>query len=186
MQNSKVNTVLLVVLILLVGVGIWMLSNLRSGGHDYDQSSVTPKGGTQVKDNADGPDYQPQAHPPVEEAATTYTYHDHGFTMELPKGFVPHEEQSEGGPSLSISLPNKSNLSYVTNATFWEENALSSFAYLRTEKIGSTTFKVYAYADGEGGGGDYLFYWFKQGNVGYQFSGDASLLKTFKFVGWTQ
>jgi hypothetical protein len=30
----------------------------------------------------------------------------------------------------------------------------------------------------------YYSYWFKQGNVAYEFSGDISQLETFKFVGW--
>lgn len=107
----------------------------------------------------------------------TYTYTNHGFSIELPNGFASHEEQSEGGPSISISLP-EGNLSYVTNAAFWEQYSHKDFKYLKDEKVGQTTFKLYSY-------GDHILYWFKQGNVGYEFSGvDLDTLKTFKFVGW--
>lgn len=121
---------------------------------------------------------QPQPIPPV-VASTTYTYKAHGFTMELPKGFVPNEMESEGGPSVSISLPNNSAMSYVTNASFWEQYTIAGYQFVKNETIGTTTFKVYTY-------GGHTMYWFKQGNVGYEFSGDANLLKTFKFVGWAQ
>ena len=110
-------------------------------------------------------------------ATTTYLYKNHGFSIELPKGYTPKEIQSEGGPSISISLPD-ANLVYVTNAYFWEKNVIPSYTYIREEKIGSTMFKVYNYGD------DFVFYWFKQGNVGYEYRGNLELLKTFKFTGW--
>lgn len=109
--------------------------------------------------------------------ATTYTYTAHGFTIELPNGYIPAEEQSEGGPAISIPLPHNSHLTYVTDASFWEQFTLPSYTYLRDQKIGSTTFKVYNY-DG------FTIYWFKQGSVGYEYSGDTNQLATFRFVGW--
>ncbi len=176
-NQSKLNTALLVILIILVGVGIWMLSNLRPGGHDdYERNTFTSNGANTV------PNSNPLATSAPNQEATTYTYKNHGFTVELPIGYTPHEEQSEGGPAISITLPN-SQLSYVTNVAFWEQSILPEYHYAKNEKIGSTEFKVYEYGDG------YTttnFYWFKQGNVGYQFSGDTNLLKTFKFVGWAQ
>jgi hypothetical protein len=118
--------------------------------------------------------------------SSTYTYKNHGFTIELPKGFVPTENESEAGPSISISLP-VWGLSYVTDASWWEKHVLPDYKYFYDEKIGETTFKVYGY-------GESAFYWFKQGNVGYEFHafGEApvefeqfkNMLKTFKFVGW--
>ncbi len=117
----------------------------------------------------------------------TYTYKNHGFTIELPTGFIVKETPSEGGPAIFIPLPGNSHMTYVTNATFWEEHGISQYAYLRTEKIGTTMFKVYGYGATESPENyGVINYWFKQGNVGYQFSGDVELLKTFKFVGWGQ
>jgi hypothetical protein len=169
MQNnsSKINTVLLVVLIILVGVGIWMLYDKKEGEYKNDQT---------INQNIPQPQIPIPATPTV---ATTYTYKNHGFTMELPKGYIPHEEQSEGGPSISIGLPKNSHMAYVTNSTFWEQFNVSTYTYIRSEKIGSTTFKVYD-------NGGQTTYWYKQGNVGYEFFGDIDLLKTFKFVGWAQ
>ncbi len=109
--------------------------------------------------------------------AATYTYKNHGFTIELPKGYNPIDQQSEGAPSYYIILPNNSRLGYWTDASWWEKYSLPEYTFLRNEKIGETLFKVYSY-------GGTTYYWFKQGNVGYEFTGDLELLKTFKFVGW--
>ncbi len=111
----------------------------------------------------------------------TYTYKNHGFTIELPAGYIPYEEESEGGPYISITLPD-GGLSYVKDVSWWVKYDLPSYKYIRTVKIGETNFNVYTYSG-------VSFYWFRQGNVGYQFSGpDATkieeMLKTFKFVGW--
>ena len=115
------------------------------------------------------------------EISATYTYKNHGFTIELPNGFTPQEIQSEGGPSISIMLP-RGILVYVTNADFWEKNDHTNFTYLEDKKIGDTTWKVYEYKGAYDMG---TFYWFRQGNVGYEFNGgDISQLDTFKFVGW--
>ena len=107
-----------------------------------------------------------------------YTYKAHGFTMELPSGFVPTEQPSEGGPSSVLTLPNSSFLTYVTNAAWWEQNVVKSVFKTGEKRIGNTTFQVYSFPDGA------TTYWHKQGNVGYEFIGDIELLKTFKFVGW--
>jgi len=110
--------------------------------------------------------------------STTYTYRNHGFTMELPVGSVPQETQSETGPAISISLiPSRAFISYKTNASYYEQFALPYFKYINDQKIGEHTFKVYSYDE-------HIIYWFRQGNVGYEFTGDINLLKTFKFVGW--
>ena len=113
----------------------------------------------------------------------TYTYKNHGFTIELPAGYIPHEEESEGGPYISISLPS-GGLSYVKDVSWWVKYDLPNYTYIKSIKIGETTFNVYTYSG-------VTFYWFRQGNVGYQFSGPNTakieeMLKTFKFVGWAQ
>ena len=121
--------------------------------------------------------------------SATYTYTNHGFSIELPKGFIPKEEQSEGGPAYMITLP-IGGLAYVTDASFWEKYNIPSYTYIKDQKIGNTTFKVYTSLGNN-------LYWFKQGNVGYEFSvfkfgvttdttGLESLLKTFKYIGWSQ
>ncbi len=121
--------------------------------------------------------------PPLSQA-DTYIYTNHGFSIELPKGFVPEDRLAENGPAYIISLPT-GGLTYVTDATWWEKyNIGSSYTYIESQKIGETTFKIYEYSG-------LRFYWFKQGDVGYEFSGSDNtklevLLKTFKFVGWFQ
>ncbi|MDP9249152.1 MAG: Gmad2 immunoglobulin-like domain-containing protein [bacterium] len=115
--------------------------------------------------------------------STTYTYSNHGITMELPKGFIPQEEQSATGPYTTISLPTGS-LSYTVDASWHEKYSIPKYTYIKDQKIGETTFKVYEYAGAR-------YYWFKRGAVGYQFGGTdiaalENLLKTFRFVGWAE
>lgn len=121
---------------------------------------------------------------PDNNPTTTYKYFNHGFTIEFPKGFVPQEIEGETGPTISIELPSKKGwLIYVSDATFWEKyNITGQTNYIRDEKIGSTTFKVYKYT-----GQNEEFYWFRQGNVAYIFNGDVrEYMETFKFKGWSQ
>ena len=123
------------------------------------------------------------------DAGSTYTYTNHGFSIKLPGVFIPKEEESEGGPVTMISLP-VGGLAYVKDASFWEKYNIPNYTYVKDQKIGNTTFKIYTTPEGK-------LYWFKQGNVGYEFSlfkfgisNDIarleSLLETFKFVGWPQ
>ncbi|OGI61815.1 hypothetical protein A2645_01025 [Candidatus Nomurabacteria bacterium RIFCSPHIGHO2_01_FULL_39_9] len=163
MQNkNKIIIILLVAVIVILAYGAFIKPKNGNDGYQI------PVGDT--KGDADA----------TELNAISYTYTNHGFSIELPKGYVPVEQKSEGGPATSISLPNNSHLSYVTDAAWWEQyNILPSYTYIKDEKIGAHTFKVYSY-------GNFTFYWFKQGNVGYEFVGDIELLKTFKFVGWSQ
>jgi hypothetical protein len=118
-----------------------------------------------------------QAVLPTSTLQATYTYKQHGFTMELPTGYIPQEQVSEGGPSISINLPNGSHLTYITNASWWVEKVLPDYTFVETRKIGNTLFNVYTY-------GPQTIYWYKQGNVAYEFTGDTNLLKTFAFGGW--
>ncbi len=123
----------------------------------------------------------PQNEPNLAEqnVKETYTYTNHGFSIELPKGFVPKEVLSMDG-NIDILFPN-STLVYVPNVILWEKTAgLPQNRYIKDQKIGETTFKVYSYDDG-------MFYWFKRGNVGYLFRADIIKdMETFKFVGWPQ
>lgn len=116
-----------------------------------------------------------------EEVSTTkdtYTYKNHGFTIELPKGYIPHEEKAEGGPATMITLPNKSGINYLTDMNWWNKvKYFENKVYLGDEKIGETIFKFYK-------NDNVITYFYQKGNVGYEFYGDKELLKTFKFVGW--
>ena len=117
-------------------------------------------------------------------STATYTYKNHGFTMELPSGYIPFEEKSEGGPSVSITLPNYNHLTYWTDASWWAKYNLPEYSFYREETVGVTKFKVYLTLSKQ------VIYWFQQGNVGYEFSGQpqrgdpTELLKTFRFIGW--
>lgn len=78
--------------------------------------------------------------------------------MELPKGYVPKEQQSEGGPMITITLPN-GWITYVTNASWWEQNILSDqeFVYVKNVVYGGTTFKMYKHKHPEAGDDFLLF-----------------------------
>jgi hypothetical protein len=169
----------------------WMTAGPVSFSIDFDFSAV-PNGSYYIRIMQDDPSGGESGKPiksvlipiivnnspaPVIANTNVTVYHNHGFTMELPSGYIPNEMESEAGPATSITLPNASHLSYVVDATWWEQYSLSSYQYVKNEKIGVTTFKVYTH-------GNQTFYWYKQGNVGYEFFGDKNLLKTFKFVGW--
>lgn len=118
----------------------------------------------------------------------TYTYTNHGFSIELPKGFVPIENESEGGPAVSISMPKSGDsIDYITNADFWEKHNLSSieegnFCKKGTVIIGNKTFKVCKdnYSD------NLEFYWLRVGSIGYELHGNKKSFESFKFVGWPQ
>ena len=173
MKNNTIIILLLVVIIIILGY----LAFLRPKNDNNDFQ--IPVGDTAYeKDNENSYVNIPKENPYPTTTPATYTYKNHGFTMELPKGYIPHEEQSEGGPTIIITLPD-ANLNYWLDASWWVKYSLPEFTYVRDEKIGTTTFKVYTYSG-------QIYYWFKQGNVGYEFTGDIELLKSFKFVGWSQ
>lgn len=107
----------------------------------------------------------------------TYIYADYAkdFSIELPKGYTPSEMESEGGPSISIMLPNRDLMVYVSSLPFWEETVISSYKYIKDERIGGNVFKVYS-SDNQ------TIYWLKNGNQGYEFRGDVNRLKTFRIL----
>ena len=155
--GSKLNTALLLVLIVLMVIALrWMYKNKEMYLPTGNQESLV----TQVK-------------------GETYTYTNHGFSIELPKGFIPKETESEGGPSIVIPVSGNSFMLYVTNSSFWEKSNIPSFNYLGEEKIGENNFKIYEYNNEK-------FYWLKKGAIGYEFHGDKKQLETFKFIGWSK
>lgn len=118
---------------------------------------------------------------PDQVDSDTYVYSRNGFSIQLPKGFVPQEEQSQTGPALSVSLP-VGGLTYISNAPFWEQSNVPSYTYIKDQKFGDSIFKVYSY---EGAS----VYWLNKGNAGYEFSVSEAdkvklenLLKTFKIT----
>jgi hypothetical protein len=168
MQNKiKLNTVLLVIIIILLVIGLVyvFLGNSKKKEDNNLQQNIT------VQD-------EPTGQAEINNSST-YTYKNHGFTIELPKGYIPHEEQSEGGPATIITLPNSNRLNYVSDASFWEEFNIPQYQFIKNEKIGETLFKVYTSSG-------ITIYYFKQGNVAYEYVGDKNLLSTFRFVGWAQ
>ena len=159
MQNSKTNTILLITLIILIiGLGIYFV------GKDINKTQI-PIGDTKY-------DADPS------ELKSTYTYTNHGFSIELPKGFKPSEEITEMGPT-AIYLNDGAVIYYITNPSFWEKYNIPSYTYIKDEKIGSDTFKVYNYNKD-------TFYWFRKGNVSYELHGKPDVYNSFKFVGWPQ
>jgi hypothetical protein len=120
----------------------------------------------------------------------TYTYTNHGFSIELPNGFTPVESESEVGPYVTMTLPDGNGiLTYVMDMKWWNTHDASAYTYLGTEKIGENTFSLYKFNDQAYPWADNKIYLYQKGNVGYQFSvneKNKELLKTFKFVGWPQ
>ena len=156
MNNSKTTNILLIILIvLLVGFGIWIATK---------------------KETTSAPQSIP--HVSSDSNNNTYTYTNHGFSIELPKWYIPKEEQAEGGPATMITLP-QGNMSYITDVSHWEKYVIPEYTFVRDEKIGETIFKTYRY-------GGVTMYWYKKGNIGYEYSGDIQQLQTFKYVGWPQ
>jgi hypothetical protein len=112
----------------------------------------------------------------------TYAYTNHGFSIELPKGFVPQETKNRTEASITITLPGENRLVYVTDLSSMDFGD-AVLKNTKSEKIGSTVFTVSSHNNGN------YTYSFTRGNIEYQFMGDTSLLellKTFKFVGWPQ
>lgn len=136
-----------------------------SGGSPEEQFAANIAANTQPAD------------PAWDYTGQTYTYKNHGFTIELPVDFETGDDPAEGGPNINIALPNQSILMYYSDASWWEKYVRPDYKYLGETKIGTTTFSLYKY-------NNHTSYWFKQGTVGYEFMGDPNLLKTFKFVGW--
>lgn len=130
-----------------------------------------------------------------EEVKDTYTYTNHGFSIELPKGYVPKENIFSDRPMIEIYLPN-GNMTYYTDASFWGDSYSSSkdLTYVKDVKIGVTTFQLFKHVDSFGIVAPEYSFWLKKGNIGYHFytfnnqTGDygAKELETFKFVGWSQ
>lgn len=164
--GSKLNTVLLLVLIILMVIALRIMYQNKETYLPI--MTPDPNGPGETLQYGEDKDVQ------IKE---TYTYTNHGFSIELPQGFIPREEQSEGGPFTMIQLP-KGTLSYISNMEFWNKWILPDYQYLKSEKVGENMFKVYS----NGGQEAYLF---SQGNVGYLFNSETMpYIKTFKFIGW--
>jgi hypothetical protein len=172
-KNSKLNTVLLLILIILMIIGISLFLDYKKTIEQGMTVNNVPE--IMIDENINNTPQHPESVP------TTYTYKNHGFTLELPIGYVPEEVQGETGPTISIKVPN-GWLIYITNADWWVRYNLDGQAnYIRDEIIGNATFRVYKYINQ-----DTEFYFYRQGNVAYMFSYEEMRddMDTFKFVGW--
>lgn len=184
MQNSKTSKILLILLIILVlGFGVYLTGSKKS-----NQTEIPVDNKTFEKENNN------------RDIKDTYTYTKYGFSIELPKGFVPQEIESETLPIVNIELPDKKGwLIYVKNFDLWENsnNFTKKMSYIKDEKIGLTTFKIYELVEGFDLSRLYLF---RQGNIAYVYfepsdieageesyeNNSTNYLETFKFIGWPQ
>jgi hypothetical protein len=173
--GSKLNTVLLLILIVLMVIAIRIMLQNKEVYFPGIQSS---KETLQFGEDKETIEYNKKLN-------SVYTYTNHGFSIELPKDFIPKEEQSEGGPSTIISLPSNTSIVYVTNTDFWEKNNFTSIeegsiCEKGTISIGNKIFKICkdSYSSNP------EFYWLKVGNIGYEVHGNVNNFKTFKFIGW--
>lgn len=96
MQNTKINTILLVVAIVLIALGIWMMQKNKAVAPEVSDTSVSPSSYTQTKSNAGSPDYQPAKaptaavtldmnNPDVQKYATLFTNE-----FALPANYIGH------------------------------------------------------------------------------------------------
>lgn len=171
-MKNKTNTVIIILLIVILVLLIYLSFKPKDVNAPLNKSQTF---GEQVLQNSNQPT----------KSINTYTYTNHGFSIELPKGFVPNEEQSEGGPSTTISMPLNNMIVYVTNADFWERHNFSSIEEGNIcEKgnivIGNKTFKTCK----DNYSNNPEFYWLRVGNIGYEIHGNKNDFKTFKFIGW--
>jgi len=167
----------------------WMTNGPVSFAADFDFNSM-PNGVAYIELLEDDPrDEIERGNDPIKQilipiviensSTQTSVYKNHGFTIELPNGYIPKEEKAEGGPAYMITLPSNSGINYITDTSFWDKYTIPEYKYIKDEKIGETIFKLY-------NNGNTIIYYFKQGEVGYEFYGDKEILKTFRFIGWTQ
>lgn len=173
-MKNKTNTVIIILLIVILVLLIYLSFKPKDVNAPLNKSQTF---GEQVLQNSNQPT----------KLINTYTYTNHGFSIELPKGFVPNEEQSEGGPSTTISMPLNNMIVYVTNADFWERHNFSSIEEGNIcEKgnivIGNKSFKTCK----DNYSNNPEFYWLRVGNIGYEIHGNKNDFKTFKFIGWQQ
>lgn len=130
-----------------------------------------------------------------EVKSETYLYKNHGFEIELPKGFIPNETESEGGPYISMNLPDFGQLVYVTNVSFVKNlgGYCAAFAgqgtYVGKEKFGTNSFDHWSCTNGNITVETYVF---EQGNIAYVFMPDngpitesfRNVMETFKYIGF--
>lgn len=112
----------------------------------------------------------------IEESTSTKIYSGHGFSIEIPIGYTPVEQESEGGPSVSINLGENNSMYYTSRYSWWEKYEIPAWKYIKEEKIGENIFKVYDSNNG------YIIYLLKNGDEGYRYSGDKNQLATFKLT----
>jgi len=179
-KSSILTNVLLILLIALVGYGLWVMS--FKSDKNIPQIDTNDQSNQVDLNDSNNQDEEQQNNPSVN------LYKNHGIVFELPAGFVPREEDSEGGPYTTIILPNGNGvLTYIKDFSWWQKYDASVYTYIGTEKIGNNTFTIYKFNDSAYTYADSRYYMFNQGNVAYMFSinePNKILLETFQFVGW--
>lgn len=173
--GSKLNTALLFILIILMIIALrWMYQDKEK----YLPNNRVPAETLQFGEDQSTIEYNNN----LNSVKDTYTYINHGFSIELPEGFIPKESLPDKG-SIMIFLP-EADITYLFDVSTWDSKAqrLKGYTYSNDKKIGDITFKVYEY---KGQNDAHSVYLFEQGDLAYILS-DEHIAQTFKFVGWPQ
>lgn len=139
-NNSKINTVLLIVVIILLCIGIWFLAEKR--GPEMMDDMMVPVGQTQTNLDPNGPDYQPVSHPT--------------FSTALP---TPYVNAQSGWPPVIQSSPvayscttGRVGMGAPTNTTEKIINGRTYCVAVTDEGAAGTIYYTYTYTTASGTG----------------------------------
>lgn len=100
-------------------------------------------------------------------------YQKYGFTFNIPDGFIPKIEELHSSPATLVYLPIGA-LGYVHDVDFWEQYNIASYTLIDANvALGNVIYKKYLY-------NDTLHYWFKSGQIGYEFGVAEELEEEFE------
>ncbi len=143
MQNSKINTVLLIILIILVATGLWFMVNKKdttvSAPSDISQVSQTPVQNTNNSNSNTVKPVQNTDTAPVEKQyagqGVRFSYNANAKTW-----LAVHASQG-------INVGTSTTDPYLESIVFSEFpfNSSGGYVKLASEKYGSNTFDVYQY-----------------------------------------
>lgn len=172
-NNSKINTVLLVILVILAGFCAWKLIDNDTEVDDDD--AIVSVGMTQTKDNADELDYQPTTQNNAnQDTGQTSLGVQYYVTTEVPESKIRVNYPftvSAGLPGSNVYEFNSGQFSegvkyYATPVTTPTANNGSVLTYQGTETFGSNIYSVYTSSSIIG----MKYYYIKNTNVGLLFS----------------
>lgn len=141
MQNSKINTVLLVILIVLVAVGLWFMMNKKDGEESTENVKVTTSqpAGT-VSENQT----QNQNQNTSTNNNTTVPALKQYSDTQLHFSYAPNATVKKVKDALEVSVgagdPYAEKIGYYVAEMPY---ALNNYRLLAPEKYGTTTFEVY-------------------------------------------